>query len=84
MDEKLATNSTFLQIAYDSLDDSTFAIDTNKGDMLDTFQRLTRFGLVTYSGKSRVQFAAPVVRIILGQRLYTSPLSMEPNEWRRF
>ena len=68
----------FLQTAYDTLDDdSTFAIDTG-GDMLETLQRLTHSGLVTYSGSSRLQFAAPVVRIILGKRLYTSPLTLDP------
>jgi len=75
--EPTATDTIFLQLAYDSIDDdSTFAIDTNSEEMQKALHRLTRSGLVTYSGRSRLQFAAPVIRVIMGQRLYTSRLHL--------
>ncbi|CAG8753394.1 7276_t:CDS:1 [Ambispora leptoticha] len=73
-------DTQFLKTAYDTLDDdSTFVVDTKTAEMQEALRRLTRSGLVTYSGRSRLQFAAPIVRIIMGQRLYTAPLDLETS-----
>lgn len=70
-------DTKFLKEAYHALDDeSTFNVDTNLDEMREALHRLTRSGLVTYSGRSRLQFAAPVIRVILGQGLYTLKLRL--------
>ena len=52
---------TQFQTAYDMLDnDSTFVVDTKTVEMQEALRRLTRSGLVTYSDRSHLQFAAPV------------------------
>ncbi|CAG8633139.1 1139_t:CDS:1 [Paraglomus occultum] len=70
----------FLRAAYNNIDtDSTFIVDISDPDMQNTLMDFMRSGLVTYAGRSRLQYAAPLIRIIMGKRLYTHRLGLAPS-----
>src|SRR5262249_22266065 len=69
----------FLRAALEDIDStSTFPVNVNV-DTAEIVDKYQRSGLVTRVGHSRtgrLQFAAPLVRVILGQNLYTAPLNL--------
>ncbi|CAG8464882.1 7469_t:CDS:2, partial [Paraglomus occultum] len=77
---EVVVDTIFLKMAYDMVDDdSTFVVDTKTAEMQEALRRLMHSGLVTYSGRSWLQFAAPVVQIIMGQHLYAPSLTLESD-----
>jgi len=71
-------NVEFLRNAYHQVDsDSTFTIDSNNTQTYNAAQKFKRSGLITEAwGGSRMQFAAPLMRVVLGSKLFTAHISL--------
>src|SRR5262249_24604084 len=70
----------FLRKALCEMDpQSTFPVDMNNETVAQIVRDFKHSGLVTQTDNvvgGRLQFAAPLVRVMLGQRLFTAPASL--------
>ena len=75
--EMTAYDEKFLRSAFYSCDSaSTFRVDLDDRGFAESVAKFVRSGLVTHAGNNRMQFAAPLMRIVLGQRLFTAQLTI--------
>ncbi|RUP45803.1 hypothetical protein BC936DRAFT_147715 [Jimgerdemannia flammicorona] len=79
--ELSAVEEKFLRDALCSVDpDSTFIPKMNIEPTMSIIENFLYSGLITYADKGGMQFPAPLVRVILGQRLYSAPMSISNEQ----
>ncbi|CAG8706072.1 36548_t:CDS:2, partial [Racocetra persica] len=75
--ELTSDDANFLRNAYYKVDSaSTFTFDPHDQEMYQTAKKFKRSGLITEALEERFQFAAPIVRIILGTKLFKARTSL--------